>query len=239
MGTPHRHHELELNLALAGRATYLLRDRRYELTAGTLVWLFPAQDHVLLERSDDFAYWLGVFRSDFVALLVQGTGAARLAEPGPDEEFCRRLDRTVAAQLGSLYHHVAEAGPLARGAALGHALLRSWECFREARDGPALVLHPAVAHVAALLRSDHPPATLADLARKVGLTPPYLSELFRREMGIGLAEFRNRVRLERYERLAPASRTLLEAALEAGFGSYAQFYKVYVRAFGRAPSAVR
>lgn len=52
-GSPrgHRHAELELNLVVRGRASYLLGERRYDMTPGTLTWLFPGQDHVLVDES--------------------------------------------------------------------------------------------------------------------------------------------------------------------------------------------
>ena len=50
---PHRHAELEVNLVVRGTATYLLGERRYELTPGTLTWLFPGQDHVLVDDCRD------------------------------------------------------------------------------------------------------------------------------------------------------------------------------------------
>jgi quercetin dioxygenase-like cupin family protein len=58
----HRHAELEVNLVVRGRASYLLAERRYELTPGTLTWLFPGQDHVLVEESADHELWWAVFR---------------------------------------------------------------------------------------------------------------------------------------------------------------------------------
>src|SRR5207247_2295767 len=54
---PHRHAELEVNLVVRGSASYLLGERRYELTPGTLTWLFPGQDHVLVEESADHELW--------------------------------------------------------------------------------------------------------------------------------------------------------------------------------------
>src|SRR5688572_33468561 len=46
----HRHAELEVNLVVCGTASYLRGDRRYALTPGTLTWLFPGQNHVLVEE---------------------------------------------------------------------------------------------------------------------------------------------------------------------------------------------
>ncbi|MFL5303754.1 MAG: helix-turn-helix domain-containing protein, partial [Polyangia bacterium] len=48
------------------------------------------------------------------------------------------------------------------------------------------------------------------------------------EMGMSLVEYRNRVRLDRFGALLENGRNnLLEAALDAGFGSYAQFHRVF------------
>src|SRR5215216_6455585 len=63
----HRHAELELNLVVRGSASYLLGERRYELTPGTLTWLFPGQDHVLVDESADHELWWAVFRPSLVA----------------------------------------------------------------------------------------------------------------------------------------------------------------------------
>src|ERR1700722_158893 len=80
----HRHDELELNLVTAGTARYLLGERRYDLARGTLIWLFPEQDHLLLDESQDYAMWIAVITP---ALLKQvcGNRVARtllLGDPG-------------------------------------------------------------------------------------------------------------------------------------------------------------
>jgi transcriptional regulator GlxA family with amidase domain len=47
-------------------------------------------------------------------------------------------------------------------------------------------------------------------------------------MGLSLIEYRNRLRLDRVDAmLAKGRMTLLQAALAAGFGSYAQFHRVF------------
>ena len=55
-----------------------------------------------------------------------------------------------------------------------------------------------------------------------------LARVFKGEMGMSLVEYRNRLRLDRFSVLLDRGRTnLLEAALAAGFGSYAQFHRVF------------
>ena len=68
----HHHRELELNLVTQGQAVYLLDDRRYSLRSSSLVWLFPAQNHILLDASPDFKMWILVLRPALVERLCAG-----------------------------------------------------------------------------------------------------------------------------------------------------------------------
>jgi hypothetical protein len=50
----YRHSELELNLVTAGTGIYLIRDRPVDVSHRCALWLFPKQDHILLEHSTDY-----------------------------------------------------------------------------------------------------------------------------------------------------------------------------------------
>jgi transcriptional regulator GlxA family with amidase domain len=54
---------------------------------------------------------------------------------------------------------------------------------------------------------------------------------------MSITEFRNRVGVERFLEIYGdgSARTLLDAALEAGFGSYPQFHRVFRNIAGYAP----
>jgi methylphosphotriester-DNA--protein-cysteine methyltransferase len=74
------------------------------------------------------------------------------------------------------------------------------------------------------------------LAQRLGVSPGHLGRSFKREMGASLVEYRNRLRMERFiVSLEHGRRNLLDAALEAGFGSYAQFHRVHRRLLGITP----
>jgi hypothetical protein len=106
----HRHAELELNLVVRGSATYLLGDRRYELTPRTLTWLFPGQDHVLVDESADHELWWAVFRPGLVARVATTTLAGPLVERDPVGEFSRRLDLRRAGRLEALLRELHDVG---------------------------------------------------------------------------------------------------------------------------------
>jgi AraC-like DNA-binding protein len=241
----HRHAELELNLVVRGTASYLLGDRRYALTPGTLTWLFPGQDHVLVDESADHELWWAVFRPALVARVATTQHARPLREEDPVGQFSRRLDTGRARRLGALFHEVQDAetvDDVVVNTGLAYLLSFAWRAFLDSDDVVEGVdLHPAVETVARVLRADPNTGDLATLARAAGLSPSHLSRIFKQQTGVSISRFRNQQRLQRFLRLYGSGRrnTALAAALEAGFGSYAQFYRVFRQQTGRSPSALR
>jgi AraC-like DNA-binding protein len=241
----HRHAELELNLVVRGTASYLLGERRYELTPRTLTWLFPGQDHVLVDESPDHELWWAVFRPKLVSRAATTRPARPLLERDPVGQFSRRLDARTAARLGAFLRELRDAQTVddaLLNAGLAYLLLFAWRAFLESEDLVAGVdVHPAVETVARSLRADPAAGDLDALARSAGLSPSHLSRIFKAQTGVSITRFRNQRRLERFMALYGHGRrtTALAAALEAGFGSYAQFYRVLRAETGRNPTALR
>jgi methylphosphotriester-DNA--protein-cysteine methyltransferase len=89
--------------------------------------------------------------------------------------------------------------------------------------------------------SEDLPMTGEQLAVELGVSPGHLARSFKREMGLSLVDYRNRRRIDRFfdtVSRAGGSVNLLDAALKAGFGSYAQFHRVYRKFLGTAPREV-
>jgi AraC-like DNA-binding protein len=94
---------------------------------------------------------------------------------------------------------------------------------------------PIVQRILTALSRD-PVASGEFLAREMGISPGHLARSFKTEMGVSLVEYRNRLRVERF--FASVDRggsNLQEAAQEAGFGSYAQFHRVFRKLLGTTP----
>jgi len=241
----HRHAELEVNLIVRGTASYLLGDRRYALTTGTLTWLFPGQDHVLVEESSDHELWWAVFRPALVAQIATTRYARPLLEEDPVGQFSRRLDSDRVRRLGALFHDVQDAETIDDvlvNTGLAYLLSFAWRAFLDSDDVvDGIDLHPAVETVARMLRADPDAGDLAALARAARLSSSHLSRIFKQQTGVSISRFRNQQRLQRFLRLYGRGQrtTALAAALEAGFGSYAQFYRVFREQTGRSPSALR
>jgi AraC-like DNA-binding protein len=236
---PHRHVELEVNLVVRGSASYLLGDRRYALTPGTLTWLFPGQEHVLVDESADHELWWAVFRPALVARVA----TAALQADDPVGRFSRRLAAGRVDRLASLFHELQDADDdVLVNTGLAYLLSLAWRFFLDSDDVVEGVdVHPAVETVARLLRSDPEAGDLATLALTAGLSSSHLSRIFNAQTGVSISTFRNQQRLQRFLALYGSGRrtTALAAALEAGFGSYAQFHRVFRELTGRTPSDLR
>lgn len=81
-----------------------------------------------------------------------------------------------------------------------------------------------------------PSLTAKQLGKRFAVSSSVLTRAFLFEMGISLVDHRNRVRLERFLHSA-ASRggSMMQLALESGFGSYAQFHRVFCKVLGVTP----
>jgi AraC-like DNA-binding protein len=87
--------------------------------------------------------------------------------------------------------------------------------------------HPMVTAAVGLLARD-PSLGGKEIAAKLRISLSRLARVFKGDMGMSLVEYRNRLRLDRYLVLVDRGGTnLLDAALAAGFGSYAQFHRVF------------
>jgi AraC-like DNA-binding protein len=247
MGAPsrpsrsHHHEELEVNLVLTGKGSYLFGQRRVPLRAGSMIWLFPEQEHVLIDCSLDFSMWVVVFKPALVERCAGSgdRGVLRSADPG--DIFCREVDPRAVDALNRVYEG---AGDMAQdlefaNAALGYALVLSWQTFQFSRESLTRTdVHPAVGKAARLIAQADEPVPLEQLARKAGLSAARLSRLFKQQTGVSLTAFRQRQYLERFLRLyrGGARYALTEAALLAGFGSYPQFHRVFRQMMGMSPA---
>ena len=244
MAWPHTHEELEFNLVRQGTAAYLLNDRRYELKRHSLVWLFPAQSHLFLDRSPDYDAWILVFRPQLLQSVCRTEISETLRQSDPAGHFCKQLGGEAARRLSDLIEGVAAVSDEHDlfNAGLAHILLSAWATYRASENLLASAsIHPAVEKVLHLLHEDAESLTVEALARQVGVSPSYLSRLFAQQTGQSLTEFRQKNRLERFLRLLYRSPRLNfgEAALEVGFGSYAQFYHIFTQRMGCSPAEYR
>jgi AraC-like DNA-binding protein len=187
--------------------------------------------------------WIGVFKPKAVRRIAVDATAKVLRQADPAGEYCRRLTQRSLARLDAVCAEIAttQDRPGLFNAGLGYALLSAWQHFEHAADVPLQDVHPAVEKAARLIRDETTAMSLDDLARRAGLSATRLSRLFKQQTGVALVDFRNRQRIEKFlQRYGTGQRmTMLEAALEAGFGSYPQFHRVFKRVMGCSPGSYK
>jgi AraC-like DNA-binding protein len=260
----HHHVELELNLVVRGWISYVVGGRRFTFGRRTLLWLFPSQEHQLVGRSSDAETYVAAFKPGLIRRSCrsrayeglrrdapEGEGVLHtvlppetfdlvrktmdgLMEAAPDPDILNR-EAGFGVNPGFRYGH---GDPDGLNAGLHHLLLLSWRC-QSAGTSPqgAVALHSAVMRALEVLSEGNEKVRLGALARECGASGAHLSRMFTRQVGLPMNRYRNSVRLRRFLELyrAPGHRTITEAVYGAGFGSYAQFHRVFTRAYGRGP----
>lgn len=82
--------------------------------------------------------------------------------------------------------------------------------------------------------------TLEQVSSTIGLSPKYLSALFKKEMGESFTEYVNHLRVEEAKGLLTVSdRTILDIALTVGFEDQSYFSKIFKKITGLTPNVYR
>jgi AraC-like DNA-binding protein len=261
----HCHDELELNLVTKGFVTYLIDGKRYTFSQGTMLWIFPSQEHQLVDRSREACYYVAVFKPGLIDracrapayVALRGdrpTGGTEvlstLLHPETYDYLTRTMDGLMEDSLDdALLNREAGFGfnssfrfqhgdPDALNAGLHYLLIHCWKTFQKGRSGVHPVkLHPSVHKALKWLNGEGLEWALPELAKACSISETYLSRLFKQQVGMPLNAYRNAIKLRLFMQHfhQPEQRTILESVYAAGFGSYAQFYKVFHRHYGCGP----
>lgn len=260
----HRHVELEINLVIRGQIVYSVGGNRYSFGKRTLLWMFPSQEHQLISRSRDAQYYVAVFKPKLIrscsrSATYSGLRGGKsqtngvlntLLEPETFDLLRKTMESLMQDALDpDLLNREAGFGarskfqfahgdPEGLNAGLRYLLLLCWRCRQSGKVlSHAQALHPAICRAFELLGDPNNDLSLSELANRCNVSASYLSRTFTRQLGMSLTDYRNFVRLGRFwdAYRQPVQRTIMEAMYSAGFGSYAQFYKVFANAYGQGP----
>jgi len=245
---PHFHGQLEFLVVKRGRLVERIGGRLYHAHAQQLVWHVPGLAHDLVDASSDLQFRIVHIEPALVA-AVASAGLLAGLEGGRHDVFAAwplELGRYVAgrpvielqrrdydALLNDCEERSDETGVFIDATARTKRALRSAWCATRT-DHDDLQPNSLVELACGLLIED---ASLdrRQLCRQLDVSGGYLSRRFAAELAITLQEQRARLRVLRFLALAMSGRNWLEAALSAGFGSYSQLHRVFVRLVGMSP----
>ncbi len=228
LAVDHRHPELEFDLVLKGAGGLVLDERSYALKPGTLIWLVPGQRHRLV-RSPGLEMWVVSLRPELLdaGRIAELAGAPLHILPGEELLDLDRLLSQVAQDSDQ---------PAVYNAGIAYLTLRAWRASRTSPAARTRPMHAGVARALMKLRESGAAVSLSELADAAGIAAPYLSRLLVEHTGRSFVDWRNRIRLDRFMDFYRPGANLLDAALGAGFGSYARFHHVFSEIIGCTPS---
>ncbi len=235
-------------LGLRGRARYSLPGRVFDVEPGTMLWLpltnAPSEQLVTHDVSDDFAAWSALASGDFAARVAQGKSAELLQKVLAEGGQSSSMTRLSCRRLETHFEQLESSEPNSEGFAseLAQLLRFAWsEQAKAERIDHLTDVHPAVEKAAHILRTQPETGSMQELAHVCGASPSWLSRLFRQQVGVSLVGFRNQWRIERFFELYGDGhrRNLTQTAYAAGFGSYAQFHRVFKEALGYSPGELK
>jgi CheY-like chemotaxis protein/AraC-like DNA-binding protein len=126
------------------------------------------------------------------------------------------------------------------GAPLGDVLPAVMDQLARVTPGARMpALRPHVLRVVEYASANYAVGSLAALGRMVGASPRHLLRVFREDVGMGLKEYMNRVRVEVAKPLLAAGEKLEAVAHELGVSSGAQFSRLFQRHTGGRPGSYR
>jgi AraC-like DNA-binding protein len=225
----HFHSQLELLLVKRGWTLERTGNRLERVHARQMIWHLPGIPHLQVEASPDLDLRVVHFEPHLVEnlrdLFLLAAGRP-VVEPST-RDFDRLLDRCDATS--------DQSGPelIDRTSELTAALALAVEVTRSEHDDRR---QNSLVELACGLLLTEPSLDRDGVCRKLDVSGGYLSRRFPSELGASFQDQRSRLRLTRFVTEATHTRTSwLDAALEAGFGSYSQFHRVFCRAAGSPP----
>lgn len=260
----HRHDGLEANLIVSGTHSYVVDGERFTFLPGTLLWFFPEQEHLHMAQSPDAQVWVAHFKHSLIEksfLTAFYDGLKRKSYEGggilhtnlkpENADFLKKTMRTVMegsldpdllnreAGYGQASDFIFEHNdPDALNAGLHFLLPLCWRFQAAGGGSPKPVpLSPVVIRALNFLNDGGREWSLGELAKASGASKSTLSRLFHRQIGIPVSRYRNSLRLSHFleEYRGAEQKSITEAAYAAGFGSYAQFYKVFQETYKYGP----
>jgi AraC-like DNA-binding protein len=242
----HTHGDIELNWTACTRLTYAMGGGRVSIEPGEIGLFWGGIPHQLchvqvlrppatpgvwitlpltwfLARGFSHALDKRLMSGELIAWPLEGSRVEQWAEDFGGGQARRRL---VLLELEAAIERQAlrlpEQGPRRAGV-----------------SSPDRLSH--VDRLAAVLAQRYrQPLSIPKLTAELGLHPNYAMTLFRRAFGLTIKQYLTQLRLAHAQRLlATTRRSVLDVALDSGFGSLGRFYAAFAAALKQRPLEYR
>lgn len=231
MSVAHMHTDLELNFVISGGMDYFICGRFFRLLPGQLIVFWAGAPHQLVaHREQTETCWVTIPLPWFMQWPIPDKVRQRLlsgdvlldAEPEP---FRQAMLKQWAEdfQSGSDRQKIAA---LEVEALLRRLALRQQAFGAESAKGASSDLVTRIARYVGQHYQDL--AGLSQIAKAFKLNPNYLTQVFSKATGMSLWDYVIRLRIAHSQRLLLMSDlSVLEIALDSGFGSVSRFHAAF------------
>ncbi len=239
----HWHDYYELELVTEGRGVHMLDGTAQRIGRGSLYLLSPKDFHSVSEAADAP---LSLYNINFSELLLSDALRARLlSAPAPlvltlSDGEVERYSALLQTMLEE-YHARRSDSHEMLSALFSQFLILLLRHASESVETGADVSHLPVARIISYLRVHfRDRVTLADCARMVYLTPNYLGELFRAQVGCSFRQYLQGIRFDyAVELLRGSGLPLEEIGRLSGFSTPSYFAALFRERYGMTPSEYR
>jgi methylphosphotriester-DNA--protein-cysteine methyltransferase len=253
MTAPHRHSQFEVNFLLEGAMVYRFDGVAVRIAAGVPVLFWGMVPHQVVEREPGTRFVCLYVPAALMMALRLGESLREAMFRGSLIEAERALDTDAAAfrrwhaDLMTGESSLAAIACDELSARLRRMEHDGWRDICHGRPGsefPAGGRAHRSDKVETMMRfiDEHSSASLdvAAVARAADLHPNYAMSLFKKAVGLTIAQYLTRSRLDTAQALLVSTdRDIAAIAFAAGFGSLSRFYDAFRGRFGQSPGHFR
>lgn len=252
MRRPDHHNEIQLNLLVRGRVTYLLGARREKVPPGLLTAFWAAIPHQIVDYEPDTEYYVATLPlawflqcelpDSLIQPLMRGevVSEAQPARAEIDPPLFRQWEGDLrAGERGVRELVFLEMKTRLRRLALGLEARPKGGRPAAARL-PVSGLNKVEQMVCYIAQNYMETITAEDIGRAAGLHPNSAMRLFKKTFGTTLVDHLTHHRIFHAKRLlATSDQKIVDVAFSSGFNSISRFNEAFRRACGCSPRAFR
>ena len=235
----HTHRDYEIFIFVKGSASFLLEGRSYTLFPYDTLLIRGSELHRILPDPDSEYERIVISISEDFFREWKCEGLAQIFHTDMEKRFIpseTSLSNDIDKQITNIEKYIRETSKT-DDTVVKCAVIELLHNLRSlAPDNSISSQNKTVSKIIEYInRNLSRPIRLDDLAERFFLSKYYMCRIFKKSTGFTINRYITTKRLILARQLYKNGGNLIEAGVEAGFGSYTNFYKAYIKEFGQSP----
>ena len=231
----HAHNQYEMILFLKGNASHVVEDRKYKLSKNDLIVIKPSTYH-FIQIDQDCDY------ERFDVIFTENSSKKHIFDRVLDKlEIVNISSNPIALEIFSkldFYHQKLSEKEFHEVACLLiKELFYNLSLFNDKVKHPT-TLSPILSQALNYINDNLTTIKdISEISSSVFVTPSYLFRMFKNELKTSPKQYILEKRLLLAQNLILMGKSATATCEQSGFNDYSNFYKNYVKYFGRSPSS--